>query len=116
MDFTVEVVAAPVTQGDWSTLRGVTDIIPGTILLEDPAEPMLIFPIEAETLQTAAVFVQGVMSVVGLDIKWGRAYRAEPCDFDGDRELVQPNLVADFRPAWLEDERTTERKRELLDA
>lgn len=114
-DFTVEVVTKPVVNDDWSTLRSITDIIPGTLLIEDPQEPTLVIPVEAETLQSAAVFVQGVMTVVKLDIVWGRAYRTEPCDFDTYHDSRQA-LVPDFAPAWLEGGQETDEKRELLDA
>ncbi len=115
-EFTVEVVLKPVVNDDWSTLRSVTDVVPGTLLLEDAEQPTLILPVEAETLQTAAVFVQGIMTVIGLDIVWGRAYRTEPCDYDGDGATVAPMTVPDFAPSWLEPEAQTESKRELLDA
>lgn len=114
-EFTVEVVTKPVVADDWSTLRSITDIIPGTLLIEDAQEPTLVIPVEAETLQSAAVFVQGVMTVVGLDVQWGRAYRTEPCDYDDSQDGRQ-TLVPDFAPAWLEEEQKTDQKRELLDA
>jgi hypothetical protein len=38
---TVEVTTDPVANRDWSRLRRVLDTVPGTILLEDPAEPTL---------------------------------------------------------------------------
>ncbi len=112
MDYTVEVVLKPVVNDDWSALRRATDQIPGTLLLEDPEEPMLVVPIEAETQSTAAIFVHGVMSVLNLEVVWGRAYRAEPLG-----EPHQPATAPSLRPTWLEDEEVTvERLEHLLDA
>jgi len=116
-EFTVEVVLEPVVNDDWSTLRRVTDIMPGTILLEDAGEPTLIIPVEAETLKTAAVFVQGAMSVLKLTVTWGRAYVTEPCDWEDETSIgSHAGTVPDFAPSWLEDESTTKQQRELLPA
>lgn len=117
-DFTVETVMAPVVNDDWSTLRSMTDVVPGTLLLEDSQEPTLIFPVEADTLSQAAALVQGVASVAGLSIKWGRAYRTE---FDGpEADATEtagdhvPTVVPGFLPDWLESSSRTQSKRAML--
>lgn len=67
----VEATLSPVPCKDWSVLRRMTDVVPGTLLIEDPAMPVLIFPVEAETSQSAAVFIEGVASIAGLTILSG---------------------------------------------
>jgi hypothetical protein len=115
-NFTVETVMAPITNGDWSKLRHVTDALPGTILIEDAGEPMLVIPVDAESQRSAAIYVQGAMSVLGLDIQWGRAYVAEDCDVDYSLDSDDFVVVPDFAPAWLEDADKTERARQHVDA
>lgn len=119
--FTVETVMAPVENDDWSALRELTDIVPGTVLIEDPEEPMLIFPVHAESMSTAAVFIQGVISVVRQEIKWGRAYRtelhyADAEDMEDRSSSDAPATVQGFAPDWLEDDATTQQARHLVDA
>ncbi len=104
MEHTVEIVLAPVVDGHWRKLRDAVDTIPGTILLEDSEEPMLIIPVDASSPRTAAIFVQGVMTVLGLDIQWGRSYRTEPSDLDFEPEGSEGATVPGFAPRWLEDE------------
>jgi len=77
-EFTVEVYGNAIkNESEWTQWRHATDVVPGTILLEDSGEPCLIFPIEATALNEAAIFAQGVMASLGLTIVWGRAYPAE---------------------------------------
>lgn len=117
-EFTVETIMEPVVGGDWALLRSVTDLVPGTILLEDPGEPTLIIPVDSDSLRAAALFVQGVMSVLDLKIKWGRAYLADGEDVNKEhrvpslRDAVAPRVV----PVWLEDVAKTARSRELASA
>jgi hypothetical protein len=117
-NFTVETVMAPIRKADWGQLRRVTDLLPGTILLEDPEEPMLVIPMDVPTQQAAAIFAQGVMTVLGLEIKWGRVYRTESCDLDyrGQEPAVEVAWPSTLVPAWLEDADDTERARQLMDA
>lgn len=114
--FTVEIVMAPVQGNDWTELRRVTDVLPGTILLEDPEEPMLIIPVDADSQRSAAIFVQGAMSVLGHDVKWGRAYRTERCDLDFGQAHEEPAVEPTISPMWLEDAADTRRVRESVPA
>lgn len=120
--FTVEAVMKPVVDGDWTNLREATDQLPGTILIEDPDEPMLIIPVDADSQRSAALFVQGAMTVLGLEIVWGRAYRTERCsvayhdDCGESAEDDREPTGVDFAPDWLEDLATTERARQLVEA
>ena len=96
-EFTVEVYGNAIkNESEWTQWRHATDVVPGTILLEDSGEPCLIFPIEATALNEAAIFAQGVMASLGLTIVWGRAYPAE------DNAVITTSVnVPDFVPAWL---------------
>jgi hypothetical protein len=102
--FTVEATMAPVTaDAEWAVLRDMTDLVPATILIEDSEEPVLVFPVVADSIGKAAVFVQGVVSVAKLKIVWGRAFRTQVPDF----ELGLPEGKANsatapgFEPDWL---------------
>jgi len=112
--FTVEVVTRPVENDDWGSVRSVTDHLPGTILIEDAGEPMLIIPIDAPNLKSAAIFVQGAMSVLGHEVVWGRAYLTEPENL-ADTDIRKPTPgETDLVPSWLEDEAATADARRLL--
>lgn len=86
MEYTVEVTTKPVENDDWSRLRNVTDVVPGTLLLEDPDEPMLIIPVEADAPGDAFRFVDGLATLLGLTLEMGRAYPAPDEDFE-DTEI-----------------------------
>lgn len=118
-NFTVETVLEPVVDGNWTELRALTDVLPGTLLLEDAAEPTLIIPIEADNLRDAALYVQGVMSVLGHKVTWGRAYRAEPTRSHGvflSSSRGAQHTSASVVPRWLEDPEETKRARDSVDA
>jgi hypothetical protein len=51
--YNVEAITAPVRNGDFDKLRDTIDVIPGTILVEDPDEPTLIFPVDADNPREA---------------------------------------------------------------
>lgn len=82
MNFTVEVVVPPVLNDDWGRLREMTDVIPGTLLLEDPEAPMLIFPVDADGHQQAASFVDGVCTVAEIRLVSGCVYPTPDVDFE----------------------------------
>lgn len=84
--YTVEAVAAPVVDSDWSPLRRIIDLVPGTILLEDPEEPMLVIPVEAETPSMAFLFVDGVAKLASIELRAGNVYPAPEVDFDYDED------------------------------
>ena len=102
-DYTVEATLARVsTEDGWVALRRMTDVVPGTILIEDPAEPVLIFPVSATDPQQAAIFIEGVASVASLEILTGDVYPTPPPDYDDDeqdRDAVQRDRG--FAPDWL---------------
>lgn len=98
--FTVEAITQPVQDADgWLPLRRITDLIPGTILLEDAEEPMLVMPISASSTARAALFVEGVFALVGIEFVSGAI---RPAD-DGDDD-VAPTLSpeAERERAWAE--------------
>ena len=73
--FTVEVVtAAAPTETAMEQLRRFLDLVPGTVLIEDPVEPHLMFPIEAATSFEAVRFVDGLAKIADLTIASGRVY------------------------------------------
>jgi hypothetical protein len=70
--FTVEAVTKPVhDEAGWLSLRRVTDLVPGTLLIEDADEPMLVVPVSASSPGRAAMFVEGVLKVVGVEFVSG---------------------------------------------
>ncbi|CAN5171214.1 hypothetical protein BH11ACT4_BH11ACT4_09490 [soil metagenome] len=93
-NFTVDVITAPVADGDWSLLRSVLDTVPGSILLEDPVEPRLLVAVDAETPLKAATFVDGVSQVIGFRIESGSIYETPEVDFelDTDGPSSEPSL------------------------
>lgn len=52
-DYTVEVTAAPVRDGDWTQLRAVLNLSPGAALLESPDEPTIILTLPASSMAAA---------------------------------------------------------------
>lgn len=102
--YMVEVTLEAVENDDWVGLRRVTDIVPGTILIEDAEEPVLILPVDAESGSRAAVFVEGVASIVGLTIIHGHIGDAPDDDFDPvdhEGDLSGDQIVEGFEPKWL---------------
>jgi len=98
--FSVEVTLERAkTEDDWAALRRMTDTVPGTLLLEDPEEPVLIFPVESNHPQDAAVFVQGVASIAGLNIISG-VLSELPDDHESDAQRMGTTEEG-FRPQWL---------------
>jgi hypothetical protein len=85
-DFTVEATVAAVTDGDWARLRSVIDLVPGTLLIEDPEEPMLVFPVEADSPMKAVLFVDGIAKLVGLEVVSGSVGPTPDADFDMDED------------------------------
>ncbi len=72
MLFTVEATMTPVVDDDWTVLRHLLDVVPGALLIEDAAQPAVIFPVEALTPSRAAMFVEGVTKLVGVTIVAGK--------------------------------------------
>lgn len=86
MNFTVEIVLPPVVDGDWARLHALVDVAPGTILIEDPDEPVLIFPVDEDSPQQAASFIEGVSNAACFSFVRGTVYEAPAVDFDLSEE------------------------------
>lgn len=94
--FNVEVITEPVVNGDWSALRHVTDLIPGAMLVEDPVEPQLILPVDADTQGRAFLFVDGVLQLAGVvPLKGSIDLDESPDDIDFDYD---ENASTDLNP------------------
>lgn len=95
MNFTVEATMSPVQDGDWDPLYHVLDVVPGTLLLENPEHPVLIIPVDAEEPMKAGLFVDGLAKLLDLTIVSGQIYPAPDDEFDfedeDDAEMAEPN-------------------------
>lgn len=81
--YTVEATTA--STSDFRSLRRFTDIVPGTFLLEDPEEPTLIFPVDANSAMAAVRFIEGVAKLGELDVVRGCVYEAPIGEFEVDQ-------------------------------
>jgi hypothetical protein len=98
--FTVEAVSEPVHEVDgWLPLRRVTDLVPGTILLEDEEEPMLVMPVSASSPARAALFVEGILTLVGVEFVSGAIHLADDDD-DGSPQMLSPEAAREHE--WAE--------------
>jgi hypothetical protein len=87
--FTVEATSKPVHEvNGWFPLRRVTDLVPGTLLLEDADEPMFVMPVVASSPARAILFVDGVLKLVGVELV-SAALRAVE-DEDDSPQLLSP--------------------------
>ena len=103
MLFTVEVVTAAVTDGDWSCLRRLLDVVPGTLLLEDPDEPTLIFPVDAVSPSRAFLFVEGVTKLADVTVLSSRIYPTPGAeDLGVGLEHAPPTPVEARVRGWLD--------------
>lgn len=59
-------MAVPVLDNDWSPYYDVLDLFPGTVLIEDPIEPTLVFHVQAESDFYAHAYVGMALDVVGV--------------------------------------------------
>ncbi|WP_182357815.1 hypothetical protein [Tomitella gaofuii] len=104
--YNVSVVTAPIDDDDWSALRRLTDLVPGTILLEDPLEPLLIFPVSEENQGRAYLFVDGILKLVGVTPVKGEIEEGpvEAEDFQSDCQETAPTLPEATRRVaeWME--------------
>ncbi len=57
----------------------------GTFLLEDPEEPTLVFPVDANSAMAAVRFVEGVAKLGELDVVRGCVYEAPVGEFEVDQ-------------------------------
>ena len=71
--YNVEAFMAPIAdESDWDELRDLIDVIPGTILVEDPDTPLLIFPVDAPDDYAAFSLVDGFLRLRGVLPEKGR--------------------------------------------
>lgn len=84
--YTVEMVASPVLDDDWDRYYDLLDLFPGTILIQDPVEPSLIFSLETEHDDTAYSFVRLIVSLMGIHHTKICVTLADRVDFDYERE------------------------------
>jgi hypothetical protein len=99
MPFTVEAVAKPVYNEDgWLPLRRVTDLIPGSFLIEDAEEPTLVMPVDASAPTRAWLFVEGIFKLVGIELVSAAIRPAE--DDDDGPVVLSPE--AEIQHKWAE--------------
>lgn len=103
MMFTVEITTTAPKDG-WAIHRRVLDTVPGTLLIEDVEEPMLILPVEADDPMSAARFVDGVCKLMDLTPMSGSIYEAPAADFDApeDDESAPETPVISAVRGWME--------------
>lgn len=97
--FTVEAVTKPVhDEAGWLPLRRITDLVPGTVLIEDGDEPMLVLPVVSSSATRAALFVEGILKLVGVEFVSGSM---RPSDDDDDSPpVLSPEAEREHR--WAE--------------
>lgn len=78
--YNVEAITGPVTDGDFDKLRDAIDVIPGTILVEDPNEPMLICPVDADNPRNAHRLVDGFLKLADVAPIKGRITQSDDAD------------------------------------
>lgn len=76
-DFTVEITAAPVLNDNWDAIHDLMDQVPGTILITDPEEPVLQFPVRGFTDLLALSEMRSLVVSMGVEYTALRVYRAE---------------------------------------
>ena len=103
-DFTVEVTLAPVPEGKWTRLREVLDLVPGTVLIEAPESPVLIFPVRADDPMRAAMFVDGLSKLIPFEVRSGTISPLPEEDFescDAAEADIQPTAVVTRVNTWM---------------
>lgn len=102
--YTVEVTTEPVVDDRWEPLRQAIDAVPGTVLLEDPDEPILMVPVDALTPLRAAQFVDGLAKLLDIHIRTGSIYPTPDLDADLDEDSESEDrvtLVVQQLDAWM---------------
>lgn len=99
MSFTVEATTLPVAdESGWAPLRRVLDTVPGTILVEDPAGPTLVFAVDESSPARAVAFVEGLSKLMGFTLTGGVVGPAPdddfPTDLFGDETTTADDLAA----------------------
>jgi hypothetical protein len=85
MTYTVEAATLPVVdEGGWEILRRVLDTVPGTILVEDPQRPTLVFAVDESSPARAMAFVEGVSKLMGFSLTGGVVGPVPDDDYPAD--------------------------------
>lgn len=109
IDYTVEVTTPPMA--DMAVLRRVLDTVPGSVLEENPEEPILYVSVEADSPTKAAMFVDGLSVLMRFTIvsttiyptpdDFGHLIDAEDDDVEGPNEVVSAlEDFADSKPEF----------------
>ena len=81
----MEAILSPIADDEgWEEARDLIDVIPGTILVEDPDEPLLIFPVDARDDYAAFSLVDGFLRLRGVEPLKGRICLIENGDADDE--------------------------------
>lgn len=80
--YNVEAVMAPIADDNWDELRELIDVIPGTLLVEDPDAPLIIFPVDARDDYAAFSLVDGFLRLRGVLPERGRVCLIDEDDQD----------------------------------
>lgn len=82
--YNVEAVMPPIADDNWDDLRELIDVVPGTLLIEDPDEPLLVFPVDADDEAGAFGLIDGFLRLRGSLPVRGRICLIENGDDDDD--------------------------------
>lgn len=66
--YTLELVAAPVVDGDFGPLYQALDLVPGASLTENPSAPTLLLDVVAATRNQAHIMALGIAATCGFTI------------------------------------------------
>lgn len=66
--YTLDVVAAPATDGNFDALYRVLDLVPGSSLTENPVAPSVTFDVVASNRNEAHIMAVGVASRCGFTV------------------------------------------------
>lgn len=105
--FTVEVTTVPVEDDDWGLWHRVIDAAPGTVLLADAEEPVLVFEVQATSPLKAAQFVDGITTLVGLGVLNGTVSPIpdDYFDFEGCEDSAEEveSAAVDVVNQWISE-------------
>ena len=83
--YNVEAILRPIADDEsWDEVRDLIDVIPGTLLVEDPDGPLLIFPVDARDDYAAFSLVDGFLRLRGVEPLKGRICLIENAKDDKD--------------------------------
>lgn len=85
--YNVEALLPPIaSDNDWDEIRDLIDVIPGTLLVEDPEAPMFIFPVDARDDYAAFSLVDGFLRLRGVEPVRGRICLVEDDEVNEDHD------------------------------